>query len=274
MAAIEPLAVVRLDVSDLSAGLVLSAEAHWNQNEADWRLFLEKGITYGVRDNGQLIATAALLPYTATDAWISMVLVTARWRRQGLATRLLEQCLATAKALKLTASLDATPAGAAVYRAFGFTPTVELRRVRLQAPHSSEPAGPLASLSLEDFVARDRSANGFDRGMLLHALGRRAGSRIVSNGDAAALVRDGRAARHIGPLLATDPDRALALVRGIAAEEGSALLLDALAAERVFLAGLVHDGWNVERPFQRMRFGTAGTPAARPPFAIAGPEYG
>ena len=76
------------------AGLQLSTEAHWNQNEADWRFFLTKGIVFGMRDNdGQLVATAALLPYTSGNAWISMVLVTESWRRRGLATRLVDACL-------------------------------------------------------------------------------------------------------------------------------------------------------------------------------------
>ena len=35
---------------DARAGLALSTEAHWNQNEADWRFFLNKGIVFGVRD--------------------------------------------------------------------------------------------------------------------------------------------------------------------------------------------------------------------------------
>ena len=46
---------------------------------------------------------------------------------------------------------------------------------------------------------------GFDRSALLAELGGRPGSRLVSNGDAFALVRDGRKARHIGPLLADEP---------------------------------------------------------------------
>ncbi len=275
MVAIEPIAIVRLDASDAASGLLLSAEAHWNQNEADWRFFLETGSTFGVRDaDGRLIATAALLPHTASDAWISMVLVTSRWRRQGLATRLLDRCLATASASGLTFWLDATPAGAAVYGPLGFTPTLELQRLRLKISRTSAPVEPLASYDLEEFIARDRSAMGFDRSLLLGALGRRADSRLVSNGDAVALVRGGRTARHIGPLFATDPDRALALVRSIAIEEGAALLLDAVASRHEFLAGLVRDGWSIERPFRRMRFGMAGVPSANPPFAIAGPEYG
>jgi GNAT superfamily N-acetyltransferase len=267
--------MVQLDVSDVFGGLLLSTEAHWNQNEADWRFFLENGITFGVRDEkGRLIATAALLPHTATEAWISMVLVTASWRRRGLATRLVNQCLATAGALKLTASLDATPPGAAVYGPLGFAPGLELRRMRLQIPRESKPAGYLASHDLEDFIARDRRAIGFDRSTLLNALGRRADSRLMSNGDAAALVRAGRTAWHIGPLFAADTNRALALVRGIAIAEAGPLLLDAVASRHGFLAGLVDEGWRIERPFQRMRFGTADTPSAEPPFAIAGPEFG
>lgn len=279
MAATEPLAVVRLDPADAAGGLALSTEAGWNQNEADWRLFLAHGVTFGVRDGGRLIATAALLPHDAAEAWIGMVLVTAAWRRRGLATRLMAQCLGAARDARLTASLDATPDGAAVYGRIGFAPTLELRRLRLERPHGSlhsrSEAGPgAAAPGLEDFVARDRAALGCDRSRLLGALARRTGSRLVAAGSAAALVRDGRTGRHLGPLFAPDAGGALALVRGIAAD-GGALVLDAPAAHGEFVAALVRDGWTVERPFRRMRFGGPPPhPPEPPPFAIAGPEYG
>ena len=73
MAATESIAIVRLGVQDTAAGLVLSTEARWNQNEDDWRFFLSKGVVFGVRDDtSRLIASAALLPYSAGNAWISM----------------------------------------------------------------------------------------------------------------------------------------------------------------------------------------------------------
>ena len=65
MADIEHVSIVELGVNDAPAGLVLSTEADWNQNEADWRFFLAKGIVFGVRDGERLVATAALLPYSA-----------------------------------------------------------------------------------------------------------------------------------------------------------------------------------------------------------------
>ncbi len=267
------LAIAQLGAGDVTGGLALSTEAHWNQNEADWLFFLSKGIVFGVRDRGgRLIATAALLPYTASDAWISMVLVTESWRRRGLATRLVDTCLNTATRLGLTTWLDATPAGAAVYGPLGFTPTIQLRRLRLErAPGSA--MLPTAG-KIEEFITCDTSAMGFDRRELLRELGGRPTSRLVSSGDAMALVRDGRAARHIGPLFATTPPGALALVRNIVASERGAVLIDAVANQSAFLNGLTDNGWSVERPFQRMRFGRASTQSAELPFAVVGPEFG
>ena len=114
MADTEPVDIVGLGLGDAEAGLALSTEAGWNQNEADWRFFLSKGIVFGMRDGKRLVATAALLPYSAGDAWISMVLVTADFRRRGIATKLVDACLDVAARRGLTAWLDATPAGAAV----------------------------------------------------------------------------------------------------------------------------------------------------------------
>ena len=274
MADTEHISLVELDLADAPAGLMLSTEAHWNQNEADWRFFLSKGLVFGVRDGKQLVATAALLPYASGNAWISMVLVTASWRRRGIATRLVDACLNAATKRGLTAWLDATPDGARVYGPLGFTPTLQLRRLRLVEPVKAGTAPSLSACSLGDFVARDVSAMGFDRRSLLKEFGERAGSRVVSLGDATALVRDGRTARHIGPLFARTHKSALALVDAIARSEQGPWLLDAVHSLDDFLQGLTASGWTVERPFQRMRFGRTTMPADELPFAVAGPEFG
>jgi GNAT superfamily N-acetyltransferase len=277
MADTDRTAIVRLGPDDAPAGLLLSTEAHWNQNEADWRFFLTEGTMFGVRDkDAQLVASAGLLPHSSGNAWISMVLVTESWRRRGLATRLVDACLAAAAERGLTTWLDATPAGATVYGPLGFLPTLQLQRLRLEHAMSTKAEAPpsLSSVDIEKFVIRDRLAMGFDRVALLTELSGRAGSRLVTNGDALALVRDGRKARHIGPLLADGPDQALALVNEIVRSENGPLLIDAVFEQEPFLNGLTGSGWNIERPFQRMRFGRAATPPAELPFAVAGPEYG
>jgi len=275
MAATDQVGILRLGPDDALGGLALSTEAQWNQNEADWRFFLTQGTVFGVRDNeGRLIATAALLPYRSGNAWISMVLVTASSRRRGLATRLVDACLDAASKQGFTTWLDATPAGAAVYGPLGFTPALQLRRFRFG--NSTRPASALQlpPCDLKRFIARDVSAMGFDRSALLTELSGRPGSRLLSNSDAVALVRDGLKARHIGPLFAEGPDRALALVNEIVRSDAGPLLIDAVTEQDGFLKGLTGAGWTIERPFQRMRFGRATALPAELPFAVAGPEYG
>ncbi|WGD48895.1 GNAT family N-acetyltransferase [Bradyrhizobium sp. CB1650] len=273
MAAIDDIPVVQLGVEDAAAGLVLSTEAHWNQNEDDWRFFLREGVVFGVHDGAQLVATAALLPYSGNNAWISMVLVTASHRRRGLATRLVDTCLETARKRGLTSWLDATPAGAAVYGPLGFTPTLQLRRMRLERSTRGA-AAPPAPATLDALCARDRRTTGFDRTALLTAFAQRSGSRIAAASGSIALVRDGRIARHIGPVLANDAATALTLVDAIAQSESGPLLIDAVASQKEFLEGLATAGWTTERPFQRMRFGPATKAGEEPPFAVAGPEFG
>ena len=75
----------RLELSDLPDAEALVAEAGWNQVRADWRMFLYFGTVYAVRAGERVVATAATLPFGGRCAWISMVLVTAGYRRHGLA---------------------------------------------------------------------------------------------------------------------------------------------------------------------------------------------
>src|SRR3954471_15207707 len=191
MGGTDQLTVLQLAAEASREGLVLSTEAHWNQNEADWRFFLTEGTVFGIRDGDRLIATAALLPYSGGNAWISMVLVTESRRRRGLATKLVDACLARAAEQGLTAWLDATPAGAAVYGPLGFKPVLELRRLRLAGTGLSR-SGAGSSGTIDQLISRDRRAMGFDRGALLREFAGRPGSRVVSHDGARALIRDGR----------------------------------------------------------------------------------
>jgi GNAT superfamily N-acetyltransferase len=273
MAATDHLAITKLGADDAREGLLLSAEAHWNQNEADWRFFLTRGTVFGIRDGDQrLIASAALLPYTSGNAWISMVLVTQNWRRRGLATKLLDACLDAAAKQGLTTWLDATPAGATVYGPLGFVPTLELRRLRFAGPASA--AKHAANGSLDELIAHDRRAMGFDRSALLHDLSGRPGSQLISHGRALALIRGGRTARQLGPLYADDNASATALIEAIAQSETGPILIDVVHEQKEFLEHLTGSGWTIERPFQRMRFGPATNKSSDPPFAVAGPEFG
>jgi Acetyltransferase (GNAT) domain len=185
-----------------------------------------------------------------------------------------DSCIEAAMKRRLTTWLDATPAGVGVYGPLGFTPTMELRRLRFAGSAAAATSKLMSDGNYDEFIARDRRAMGFDRSALLCEIGGRPGSRLVSHGSAVALIRGGRTAGHIGPLYADDAVSAAALVEAIVRSGTGPLLIDVVNDHHPFLEHLTGSGWTIERPFQRMRFGLATTRAVGLPFAVAGPEYG
>lgn len=273
MGAIEPRPIEILSEADAAAGLARSTEAGWNQTVADWLLFLRRGTVYGVRDpDGRVIATAAILPYGRT-AWISLVLVKAAERRRGLARALMARCLAQADAAGWQTRLDATPDGAAVYAPLGFRPTDEL--VRYRRPSCSPPRQGVEIETSGPLLTLDREAFGLDRSALIHDLAARPDSAAWGDAAACCLVRDGRRARHIGPVYGREPEAVADLIGRVAAAEPGELIVDAYAGRERARTALETLGFAAERSFLRMVRG--GEPPGRSPevaVAGAGPEYG
>ena len=239
--------------------------------------FLTAGLVFGIRDAGRVVATAALLPMPPLT-WISLVIVTGTHRRRGLAQALMTHCLAQASMSGLQPYLDATPAGATVYRPLGFVDTgLTLRRLRRPGLQQ----GPVAlqsrvtSKRFEDLVAADAKALGVTRKTMIGRFVSRPGSRILAKNGAIALLRAGRHAHHIGPLLADDAADAIALLDDLARTESGPLLIDLSDAHQAVADALLATGFIVERPFGRMRFGPAQVEGAGTTLvASAGPEFG
>jgi GNAT superfamily N-acetyltransferase len=267
-----------LSLADAAAGLELSDEAGWNQTLEDWCCFLERGTVFSMRDNdGLVIATAALLP-SPPVTWISMVLVTAKWRRRGLANALMTRCIETAQSRNLEPWLDATPAGAAVYRPMGFAETgFGLMRLRRTSGPGARPRHAVPAAGLRKLVETDRHAMGFDRGDLIRHFAGRAASSIQERDGAVGLVRAGRKARQVGPVYARKEPAAIALLEHILADEPGPLVIDLSAAHSGAREFLLSCGFTFERPFSRMRFGTHPPKAyggSAELIAVAGPEFG
>ena len=279
MAATDELLIDLMRPDEAVQGLRLSDEAGWNQTLQDWGVFLELGTVFACRAP-EIVGTAALLPY-GDIAWIGMVLVTAAWRRRGLATALLERVLDEAERRRLQPRLDATPAGAAVYQPLGFRALGSLTRFRRRCDEARPPDESPEPDALARLIALDARAFGRERAALLRALAGRPGSRLYRERDALCLVRDGRRARQIGPLLGAHESRAVRLLDRVLGAEPGPLVIDVFDR-----AGQVHDcllgrGFAVERPFRRMArdAGTArgasdAVPDAGLAFAAAGPEFG
>ena len=273
-----------LRADDLDGANALVAEAGWNQNAADWRIFLELGRAFAVKDaGGRLAATAATLPYPSGFGWISMVLVSGPFRRQGIATRLLQRCIGALHEAGMVPVLDATPAGRDVYRPLGFRDGWAITRWRRSAASQVKETKGARLLGAGDWpavLALDAQAFGCDRAPLLERLRSRSsgfGCVIEGNGGLRGFLlgREGRVAMQLGPIVADDEAAAAELAAFACARIDGPMLVDALDRHGGLARWLEAHGFAKERPYTRMALGREelfGDP--RRLAAIAGPELG
>ncbi|MDQ6627203.1 MAG: hypothetical protein M3Z29_01935 [Pseudomonadota bacterium] len=291
-----------LTQGDVGRGLALSDAAGWNQTAEDWALFIAAGRALGIRDgSGLLVATAATLHYGAR-AWISLVLVDAAARHRGLASGLMRRCIAVIEADGAIPCLDATPAGASVYRTIGFLPGFEFERWQSNGTCAATtdqgeakarwPGLEAKSASTLDSIAKlDREASGLERRSVLASLLGRPETRawLAADGKGFVIAREGRRAWQIGPLVAADDAQAIALLDSAVADlqtapAGSApasldpapraILIDVPTQRRSITGPLAQRGFVSQRPFVRMALGAVPPPLDARSFALAGPEYG
>ncbi|MGH6897412.1 MAG: GNAT family N-acetyltransferase [Geminicoccaceae bacterium] len=264
----------------------LSAEASWNQTADDWRVMIRYGQTWGrFTQSGQLVATTLLLPYAERLAWLAMVLVTERYRHQGIASALMSQALQRCDELGLSAGLDATPDGRRVYRPHGFQDLFGLQRLQCARPrHRAVEVGGVSLRDLGAIDARrvidlDAEVFGVPRAAVVGYLQNAAPQRAVVAKSAGRLVgfvlaRPGRRALHLGPITANRAEIAQALVsRALAGVKGP-IVIDVPDAQDRFQAWLTSVGFLPVRPFTRMLRGRAELGDPKRTFAVAGPELG
>jgi ribosomal protein S18 acetylase RimI-like enzyme len=287
----EALQSVRLAAADVFAGVGLSSAAGWNQTTDDWALFIAQGEAIGLRTaRSELVATAATLPYEGGHAWISMVLVDPAWQHRGLATRLLAKCIESLRARRLVPTLDATPAGEAVYRKLGFVRGFGFSRWERggTATSAAQAADPrVCELTPDDLpqcIALDTQACGLGRASLLASLAGRQGSRAWRIDDARGratgfvIAREGRRATQVGPLVATSDAQAIGLLRAALAATPGPVFIDVPDAREALSGWLIAHGFRLQRSFVRMALCTplplslAEAPSSL--YAVAGPEFG
>jgi GNAT superfamily N-acetyltransferase len=267
----------------------LVREARWNQLPADWRVFVAHGRVYAAHNEaGRIVATTATLPYGGRFAWISMVLVTSEYRRQGLATRLMRWAMDDLAAAGLVPVLDATPDGREVYRRLGFADSWGFQRLICReqgaATTAPMPAGvtirPLTDADWTALCAYDHAAFGAERGAVLAGLrGRLPATELVAEraGRIAGFLlgRDGGLAAQLGPLIADDDATACALAARALERTQAPLFVDLADSKAGLRRFLDARGFTAVRPFTRMVYGssTRFDDAART-FAVVGPEFG
>ena len=284
MANFEGLIFRTLNEADLDSAVALSSEAGWNQTADDWRLMIRGGRTFGVEaPDGCLAASALAYVYEERVAWIAMVLVTADWQRQGIATELMRRAVAQCRDDGLITGLDATPAGREVYLPLGFRDIYRFTRLEA-ADHALDladaTASPIERSDLDAVVAYDRRVSGMDRRPLIESLWQRQPGHAFKIERASrirgiALARDGRRAYQLGPLLADDSDTALDLARTVLRQIGGPVFVDLLDDKTNLKAALEAAGFELQRGYIRMLLErTEPLEQVERVFAVTGPEFG
>jgi GNAT superfamily N-acetyltransferase len=172
--------IQRLTLDDLPDCLVLAQDRDWPAEENKWRLLLEVGTAYGLRDEaGDLVGTTIVSRFQADLAAISMVLVAARYGRRGLGGTLMRHALAEAG--EATVFLNATEYGRPLYERLGFVPvgmtyvhvgdftlpTRQAGRLGRAGGSGSRPAEPADLAAIRTL---DAQVNGTDRTQLIDRL--------------------------------------------------------------------------------------------------------
>jgi GNAT superfamily N-acetyltransferase len=205
-----------------------------------------------------------------------MILVTPRFRNRGIAKQLLRESVDDLEIRGYRALLDATPAGAVVYRRLGFLDVFPLRRWQGEGYAASGAALRTATLpNVEHLIVQDALAFGADRPFLIRNLLARAGTHALVSDVGFVVRRKGNRADQIGPLVAADGPGAQQLVFAAIGLGAGPVFLDVPDHQQSLGDFLEALGFSVQRPFTRMGRGLStqpGDPARL--FVAAGPEFG
>lgn len=283
-----------MTLADVEAGLRLCRLSQWNQLARDWSRFLEltpHGAAVAEDDTGLIVGSMATMRYASVPAgpgaaWIAMILVDPAVRGRGVGTALLHEALARLSDVPIV-GLDATPLGRPLYTKLGFHVDSGITRLsRLAASARFElgaGTGVRAAAPADDeaIATLDAQVTGLDRRAMLTWL--REGAPELAwvmdragRIDGLVLGRRGHGFTQLGPVVATNTDTALRLLRAALAAAGHGpVIVDAADARASFRGGLEALGFTAQRPLARMYRGTArpgGDPTGL--FAIIGPEFG
>ncbi|BCJ34664.1 acetyltransferase [Actinocatenispora thailandica] len=206
----------RLTPADVPACQELSADRRWLREDRRWALLIDVAEVYGIDAPDGGLAGAVTLTRYDTHAAIGMMLVAARYERQGLGRALMSHAMAAAGG---PVCLRATDNGRPLYERLGFvadgssvTYLGTLAGDRPDLP-PTRPAGPA---DLPEILRLDADAFGADRSRLLRRVAGFGRLRLAAGGYGASW-RNG-SYRLLGPVVAEDVATAIALCTDLASD--------------------------------------------------------
>lgn len=249
--------IERMSASKIDEALLLCRNAGWNQIRSDWQRLISyepEGCFAAIR-NEELIGTVTTTRYGTELAWIGMMLVHPEYRRQGVATALMQRSIDYLRGHGVRCiKLDATADGEKVYRRMGFDFEWSFSRYCREGTKAGMQCDVDESHELPVSMLRyDRDAFGANRQSYLRLLAADSVLRIQSDGYG--LMRPGFLACYLGPVIAQSPSVANSIVQDLCKTTGRTIFWDIPGPNREAV-GIAHQlSFEPVRQLARMHLG-------------------
>lgn len=206
--------------SDLAAAHALSQGLRWPYRLDDWQLLLRLGAGFVVEESGAVIGTGLCWKQGDRHGSLGAIIVSPEHQGKGIGRKLMH--LVLEELGDRCTLLNATVAGQPLYKSLGFKATGAIHQhqgTMLAAPPVALAPGesirPITPADIEKLVALANRATGMSRDEALKLLARGAeGAALERNGELVgfSMMRRFGLGHVIGPVVAPDSERALALV--------------------------------------------------------------
>ncbi|MBO8177629.1 MAG: GNAT family N-acetyltransferase [Bacillus sp. (in: Bacteria)] len=247
----------RLNKKDTPELIALSASVDWDYDEQEINTIMSVGIVYGHKnEQGDIISSAAIIPYDNKLASIGMVIVNENYRGNGLGKELTQACINSVPN-ETTIMLIATKEGKPLYEKLGFQTVTYVHKflsdnyMPLYSDHENKEYEiiPLTDSHFSQVQELDQSAIGADRSSFLKFRIQQAKQGVVvrnNNGDIVGygLSIEGPINLILGPIVAINDDVATYIIEHLARGYQGKLRIDVPDGQESFITYLEKCGFN------------------------------
>ncbi|SDX31924.1 Acetyltransferase (GNAT) domain-containing protein [Marininema mesophilum] len=252
----------KLSLEDIPKLIDLSSSVGWDYDKQVINTIMSVGHVYGHRTKqGDIISSAAIIPYDNQVASIGMVIVNEKYRGYGLGQEITQHCV-NSVSKEVTIMLIATKEGESLYKRLGFQTVTCVHKLLSDSytPHSPVHESldycilPLDDSHFNEVLALDQSAVGVNRGLFLKTRIRQAKQGLVVRGKNGILLGyglgiEGPVNMILGPIVAINKDVASYIIHNLAKGYQGKIRIDVPDKQHSFLKYLEQCGFKkVSRP--------------------------
>ncbi|MEH6891792.1 GNAT family N-acetyltransferase [Bacillus sp. JJ864] len=248
--------IYKFCIEDIPDLIALSASVGWDYDENEINTIILVGTLYGHKTaQGEIISSAAFIPYGNNLASIGMVIVNENYRGYGLGKKLTQACINTVSN-NVTIMLVATQEGYPLYEKLGFQSVTCIHKLLSDHNHSfyrieknrDYDILPLTDSHFHDVYELDRCAVGADSKVFLKSRIKQAKQKIVVKAKTGDIVGYGLSIQGpihliLGPIVALNHDVATHLIHHLATGYKGKLRIDVPDEQNSFITYLEQCGF-------------------------------